>query len=150
MIRFHEDVPLCSDVCDLLLLKHVRLPKDFHCVHVSSVLLLHESHLFIFGFAKQHVLKWKRRQDIPVTSDSSVLSTNPGFFIQKEFHLPREARRRRYFFYEETRWFRSVINVTAALETFAHFCYYYNCYNCGQSSIFNSLCEYLDVSFIYV
>jgi len=57
MVRFHEDIPLRSDVRDLLLLEHVRLPEDLHRVHVSGILLLHESHLYsFFRSTKQRVL----------------------------------------------------------------------------------------------
>ncbi|KYM92428.1 hypothetical protein ALC53_00883 [Atta colombica] len=55
MVCFHEDVPLRSDVRNLLLLEHVCLPKDLHRIHMSSILLLYESYLYIFFcFTKQY------------------------------------------------------------------------------------------------
>merc|ERR1719228_2608543 len=44
MVRLHQDVPLCSDVCHLLLLDHVRLPQDLHGIHMTSINLLNKSH----------------------------------------------------------------------------------------------------------
>lgn len=65
MIRFHENVPLCSDVRDLFLLEHVRFPEDLHRVHVPGVLLLHESDLFFCLFHRTAYFELKTPAGLP-------------------------------------------------------------------------------------
>ncbi|KYN02621.1 hypothetical protein ALC62_06420 [Cyphomyrmex costatus] len=60
MVRFHENVPLRPDVRNLLLLEHICLPENLHRVHMSGILLLYESYLYIF-FHHQYLTSYLAR-----------------------------------------------------------------------------------------